>query len=81
MYQTIGEPIAVIGLYKDSHFIPHRLKWGTRELKIDQITLISDVKDGGIKKRFYSVVIGKEVLRILFNRDSEQWTIEEIWVE
>ena len=81
MYQKIGEKIWIAGSYKGEKFIPYKFKWGDREIKINQITLVSDVKDGGIKKRFYSVTSDREVYRILFNRESEQWTLEEIWIE
>lgn len=81
MYQTIGEEISVVGSYKSHHFTPYKFLWRNKSYKIDQITLISDVKDGGIKKRWYSVVVGQEVYRILFNRETETWTLEELWVE
>lgn len=81
MYQKIGEKIWMAGLYKNGKFVPYKFKWQAKELKIDQVTLTSNVKDGAIKKRFYSVVCGKEVYRILFDRESEQWSLEEIWLE
>jgi hypothetical protein len=81
MYRKIDEPIKVAGVYKHNTFHPFRFMWNDRQLKIDTITLISDVKDGMVKKRFYSVVVGKDVFRLLFNRESEQWTIDELWVE
>ncbi len=81
MYQTIGEEISVVGSYKNHHFNPYKFLWRNKPYKIDQITLTSDVKDGGIKKRWYSVVVGQEVYRILFNRETETWTLEELWVE
>lgn len=81
MYQTIGEEIAVAGSYKNHHFKPFKFLWKNKELKIDQVTLVSDIKDGGVKKRWYSVVVGKEVYRLLFDREVEKWTLEELWVE
>lgn len=81
MYQTIAEPIAVAGVYQHFRFIPKKFKWGSREYLIDQITLISDIKDGGVKKRLYSVLSGLNLYRLEFNRETEQWLLQEIWCE
>lgn len=81
MYQTIGEEILVAGSYKQHRFHPFKFLWRNKTYKINQITLVSDIKDGGVKKRWYSVLVGQEVYRILFNRETEAWTLEELWVE
>lgn len=81
MYQIIGETIWVAGVYKAAQFIPKKFKWRDKELPITSITLISDAKDGTVKKRFYSVISGTEVYRLEFNRESEQWYLQELWVE
>lgn len=80
-YQTIHEKISVVGVYQHSHFTPKKFRWGQRVLRIDQITLQSDVKDGGIRQRFISVMVGQEVYRLCFNRETEEWWVEEIWIE
>jgi len=71
----------MVGSYTQGHFKPRKFRWHSRILPIDQITLQSDVKDGDVKKRLFSVVVGSEVYRLEFNRDSEQWWLKEIWVE
>lgn len=81
MYQIIGETIWVAGVYKHAQFTPKKFKWRQREFSITQITLISDTRDGTVKKRLYSVVSGNEVYRLEFNRESEQWYLQELWVE
>ncbi|MEO8581036.1 MAG: DUF6504 family protein [Patescibacteria group bacterium] len=81
MYQTIDEPIEVAGVYTKSTFIPKKFRWKNREYLIQQVTLKSDTKDGGVRKRLYSVLVGKELYRLTFNRESESWTLEEIWLD
>lgn len=82
MYASIQEPIAVIGSYlPDRSFQPKKLQWRAKEFRIEQITWKSDIKDGGIKKRLYSVVTSGQLFRIEFNRENEQWTLCEVWVE
>jgi hypothetical protein len=81
VFQTIGEPIVVAGVYQSFHFIPKKFKWGSREYLIDEITLISNIKDGGVKKRLYSVLSGPNLYRLEFNRETEQWLLQEIWCE
>ncbi len=81
MYQTVDEAIDVIGSYSHGKFVPKKFRWGKRVLVVDQITLQSDTKDGGVRKRLVSVVVDKEVYRLEFNRESEQWYLREMWVE
>ncbi|NCS97881.1 MAG: hypothetical protein GW762_04805 [Candidatus Pacebacteria bacterium] len=81
MYQTIHEPIWVVGIYKNAQFIPKKFKWKDQELYISEITLSNNVKDGAILKRWYSVIAENNLYRIEFNRTSEQWQLLEIWVE
>lgn len=80
-YESINEQVDMVGSYTQGHFKPKKFRWHGRVLNVDQITLQSDVKDGGVKKRLFSVVVGGEVYRLEFNRDSEQWWLKEIWVE
>lgn len=81
MFQTIGEPIIVAGVYKSHTFIPKKFLWAKKAYSIDAITLISDTKDGMVRKRIYSVTVAKTLYRLLFNRETEQWTLEEMWIE
>ena len=48
MYQTISEPIEVAGVYTRSTFIPKKFRWKDRIYPIQEITLKSDTKDGGV---------------------------------
>lgn len=77
----INESIDVAGVYLKSTFIPKKFRWKSREFVITQITMRSDTKDGGIKKRLYSVMVGRELYRLTFNRDMETWQLEEVWIE
>jgi len=81
MYQTINEDIAVLGIYKNSFFVPKKFKWNHRVYGVQEITLLNDVSEGSIKKRLYSVVSNGNLYRLEFNRSSEKWRIAEVWVE
>jgi len=83
MYQIIGESISVLGIYEptNSKFKPLRFKWHGRTLTIEKITLVNDAKDGGVRQRFFSVMVGGNLYRLIFNRESEIWTLDQIWVE
>lgn len=81
MYQTIGETISVIGVYAGQAFSPKKFLWKGREYRVDHITFITDIRDGTTRKRRYSVTSGSQAYRLLFNRDSETWKLEELWVE
>lgn len=81
MYQRIDEKIAVAGVYQQQGFQPKRFKWKTRVYDVEQITLVNDAKDGGRKLRFYSVIVRGTAYRLCFDRDNEQWLLEEVWYE
>lgn len=81
MFQTIDEKVNVVGLYSGGKFLPKKIQWGERLLVIEEITLVSEIREGGVKKRMYSVVCGRELYRLVFNRETELWILEEIWVE
>ncbi len=81
MYQAINEQIDVIGIYRKHQFLPKKFRWQQRVLKIDEVTLVNDVKDGQIDKRFYSVVAADNVYRLEFNRTTEEWKLVQVWVE
>ncbi|HYD35752.1 MAG TPA: hypothetical protein VD999_06810 [Vitreimonas sp.] len=81
MYQTIHEKIDVIGVYSHSTFKPVKFQWRDRVLKVEKITSIADIKDGGVKRRLYSVLVKGNLYRLLFHRDGEFWMLEEVWVE
>ena len=81
MYQTIGEKVSVAGVYQQGKFSPRKILWGNRTYDIDQVTFISDEKDGGVAKRTYSIVARGNVYRLAFNRSTEIWTLMEVWYE
>ena len=86
MYQTIGEDhigetISVIGIYTPGHFFPKKLKWRGKILPIDQVCSVHDFKDGGVRKRRFSIMSGPTVYLIEFNRDFETWSLLQVWVE
>ena len=73
--------MAVAGVFRTGRFTPRKFQWGSRVLQVDEVTLVSDLKDGGVRQRRYGVVSGGNLYRLLFNRENEQWILEEIWVE
>ncbi len=81
MFQTISERVEVVGSYAKGPFHPRKMKWNGKIFAIETVTLISDIRDGDVKKRLYSFTNGKDLYRLMFNRDTEQWVLEEIWVE
>lgn len=81
MFQTIGETIDVIGVYTKGTFIPKKFRWNKRVFPIDDITLTTRIRDGQTQKRMYSVLSKRTLYRLLFDRDTENWKLEEIWVE
>jgi len=82
MYQTLHETIQVIALFSQGNCTPKKYLWRGTTFFIDQITLKSDVKDGGVKWRYFSVVANdSNVYRLSWNLDSLEWFVEEVWID
>ncbi len=81
MYQPIKQKIAVAGVYESAYFSPRKFKYRSREYVVQKITVTADVKDGGVRKRFYSVVANDNIFRLCFDREREIWTLEEAWID
>lgn len=81
MYTQINSPISMIGVYQHGRFIPRKFLWQSKEYLVNQITFIHDLKNGGRKQRIYSIEAAGTIYRILFDRDDEQWTLQELWVD
>ncbi len=81
MYQTISETIKVQGTFQNSHFIPQNFTWNNQDFSIDKITSIHNLKDGGVKKRRYSVTSNANLYLIEYNRDQETWELIQVWFE
>lgn len=71
----------MIGVYSSGKFEPRKFLWRHKEYVISQVTFRHDRKNGGRKQRMYSVESQGTVYRILFDRDTEEWMLEELWVE
>lgn len=81
MFTPIHESISVAGVFTANGFAPKKFQWKQTTYPIEEITLISNVKNGGIRKRLYSVMSKGNLYRLEFNRENETWILEEIWME
>lgn len=81
MYQTIHEPISVAGVFAKSIFRPTKFQWRERAYPVEKITILADFTDGGRPQRQYSVLSAGNVYRLLYQRDDENWFVEEVWYE
>ncbi len=81
MYEPVRESIAVAGVYEQSQFTPKRFQWRGRAYEVEKVTLRSDVRDGNVHKRLYSLQAGGTLYRVEFNREDESWQLLEVWCE
>lgn len=81
MYQTIHEQVDVAGIFRQGLFQPKKFRWQGQIYQIDQITLQANLRDGGIRQRTYGVMSGANLYRLLYNRENEEWFLEEVWCE
>ena len=81
MYQPVHEEIEVIGVFAKGCFTPKKFLWNKRVINIEQITLSSLVKDGGVRNRFYSALNQGNLYRLNYNLDTQHWQLAEVWYE
>jgi hypothetical protein len=81
MYQIIGEKVAVLGIYDQGRFTPHKFKWRAQTFLISELCSRHNFKDGGVRKQRFSVKAKGTVFLLEFNQDIETWNLEQIWVE
>lgn len=81
MYQTICETITVVGIFRNSEFIPKKFKWNNRTYLIDAITSTHELRDGGVQKRRYAVTSKANLYLLEYNRQEESWELIQIWHE
>lgn len=81
MYQTIHEPVKVAGVFSRSKFKPSWFEWNNRLLKIQQITLISDYKQGLVKNKIYSVMAEGNLYHLKFDLNAHDWILEDVWLD
>jgi hypothetical protein len=81
MYQTIGESISVAGVYTNGKFKPRKFQWRGGTFLIDSSCSVHDFRDGMVRKRRFSVMAKGNVYLLEFNRDTEAWKLEQVWVE
>lgn len=48
-------------------------------MNIDDITLVSDFKEGGVKHKIYSVVVAGDVYRLVYDLRNQDWFVEAVW--
>ncbi len=79
MYQRMHETIRVAGVFAASNFRPVWFDWQGRKMDIDDITLITDFKQGGIRHKIYSVVVTGDVYRLVYDLKNQDWFVEAVW--
>ena len=66
MLTQIDEPIIVAGVYEKASFFPRVFLWQSQKYKVEKITLVSEIKDGSVRQRVYSVISGDVLYRLKF---------------
>ncbi len=81
MYQTIHERVRVAGIFDQADFKPIWFVWRRRKFNVEKITLVSDLKDGAIKKKMYSVLADGNLYRLDHCPAEQTWVLEQTWID
>jgi hypothetical protein len=61
--------------------VPRKFLWKNRTIQVEEITMQAKVKDGGVRKQFYSVLNQGNLYRLGYTLDSQEWELAEVWYE
>lgn len=81
MYETIDEPIKVLASFDKGVITPHKFRWRSREVKIDQVNFIHRVKDGSVLSYLFSVSNTTCAYKLRFNTATLNWKLDQIYQE
>ena len=81
MFTPLNERVSVVVVYANNAVKPYKLRWRGQEHLIEKITLTSDLTEGIIKRRVYSVQFAGALYRLEFNRMTEHWKLLEVYCE
>lgn len=81
MFTSLNEPVSVVAVYSNNTVQPRKLLWRGREYQVEKITLTSDIREGVIQRRVYSIQLEKNIYRLEFNRTTESWKLLEVYCE
>lgn len=81
MYQRLHEVVIVAGVFHHSQFEPIWFDWQQQRHQVEETTLVTDVKDGGVSKQIYSVQTKDDLFRLEFNRDTDDWLLTAVWID
>ena len=81
MYQAIQEEVSVAGVFAQGKFLPKKFRWQTKVYPIEEVTLSSVWRDGGVKYTSFSVLSQGNLYRLQYNHDSQHWQLAEVWCE
>ena len=81
MFTVLNESVSVVAVYAANTLKPRKILWRGVTYPVEKITLVSDLTEGVIKRRIYSIVLRSTLYRLEFNRTTEHWTLLEVYCE
>ncbi|MFH1508942.1 MAG: hypothetical protein ABIE68_02150 [bacterium] len=80
MVETINEPINVVASFANGKVRPRKFVWGRRVYPVEAIHLIHRSRKGRAELYFFSVSDGVNVFKLLFNNETLDWVLEEVYI-
>jgi hypothetical protein len=81
MFTEIHEPIITLVSYERAGMQLKRFRWRNQLFAVEKVTAVTNIRDGSVRQRRWSVVSGGAVYRLLFDRVAETWELEAVYCE
>lgn len=79
-YETVGEKIKVLAVFKNGTIFPYAFEWQNKRRKIDKVNLAYQEREGNSINYWFAVESGGLIAKLKYNNVSLVWVLEEIWV-
>lgn len=80
-YETIGEQIKVLAVFKNGTIFPHVFEWRGKRYQINKVNLAYQEREGSAINYWFAVESGGLVGKLKYNNFSLIWRFEELWME
>ena len=81
MFQTLGDRVSVLGIFKSGKLKPLRFFWKNKTFPISHITTTYCIKDGEVQKEVFAVKSFGNIYKLVYIPKDYSWILEEVFLE
>lgn len=79
MHTYFDDPVEVLVLFREDKAIPYAFIWNNRKVKVKDINLVHESRDGRAKLVHFAVSDHANAYKLTFNTDTLKWRLEDVY--